>query len=239
MAGLFGQRLAWGKMAAQIQLHHVGLTAATGGVDILTEISCQISAGEFIALVGPSGAGKTSLMRLLNRLSDPTRGAVHFEGRDISQISVIQHRQQVTLVNQEPRLLGMTVQEAISYPLLLRGLTPNQAQQSIGKWIERLQIPADWLNRKELQLSVGQRQRVALVRALVIQPKVLLLDEPTSALDLGQASRLLIQLAKLAQQKQMTILMSNHQLDLVQEFCSRVIYLNQGRIVEDLPAGAG
>ena len=237
MDGLFGQRLPWDKvLAAQIQLHHVGLAASVGVMDILTEISCEISGGEFIALVGPSGAGKTSLMRLLNRLIDPTQGAIYFEGLDISQIPVIQLRQQVMLVNQEPRLLGMTVQEAISYPLLLRGLTPNQVQQSIGQWLERLQIPLDWLDRTELQLSVGQRQRVAIVRALVTQPKILLLDEPTSALDLGQASRLLTQLANLAQQKQMTILMSNHQLDLVQEFCSRVISLNQGRIIEDLPA---
>ena len=174
-------------------------------------------------------------MRLLNRLIDPTQGVIYFEGVDISQISVIQLRQQVMLVNQEPRLLGMTVQETIAYPLLLRGLPPKQAQQSIGKWLERLQIPTDWLSRTEGQLSVGQRQRVAIARALITQPKVLLLDEPTSALDLGRAADLLTQLANLAHQEQMTILMSNHQLDLVEEFCSRVIYLNQGRIIADRP----
>ncbi|MCG8363927.1 MAG: ATP-binding cassette domain-containing protein [Pseudanabaenales cyanobacterium] len=237
MDGQCGQRLFWGKgLAAQIQLHHVSLAAPVGVMDILTEISFEISAGEFIALVGPSGAGKTSLMRLLNRLIDPTQGAIHFEGLDLCQISVIQHRQQVTLVNQEPRLLGMTVQETMSYPLLLRGLNPTQAQQRIAAWLERLEIPTDWLDRTELQLSVGQRQRVAIARALAIQPKVLLLDEPTSALDPGQASRLMAQLATLAQQQQTTILMSNHQLELIQGSCSRVIYLDQGRIVEDLPA---
>ncbi len=214
----------------------MSLAATVGLKDILTELSCEISAGDYIALVGPSGAGKTSLMRLLNRLIDPTRGAIWFEGVNISQIPVIPFRQQVTLVHQEPRLLGMTVQEAMAYPLSLRGVPPKQIHQRIGEWLDRLQIPKDWLGRTALQLSVGQRQRVAIARALVIQPKVLLLDEPTSSLDPGQASRLLAQLAGLTQGQQMTILMSNHQLELVQDVCNRVIYLKQGRILEDLPS---
>ena len=237
MGGQFGQPLRWGNgLTAQIQLHDVSLAATVGVKDILTELSFEISAGEFIALVGPSGAGKTSLMRLLNRLIDPTRGSIQFEGLDIAQIPVIQFRQQVTLAPQEPRLLGMTVQETMAYPLLLRSLPQRQIHQRIGEWLDRLQIPQDWRDRTALQLSVGQRQRVAIARALAIQPKVLLLDEPTSSLDPGQASRLLAQLANLTQRQQTTIVMSNHQLDLVQDVCSRVISLDQGRIVNDLAA---
>ena len=219
-----------------MRLEQVSLAASVGSHYLLSDISFDVFEGDRIGIVGPSGSGKTSLLRLLNRLSEPTQGQIFFEARAIQQIPVIQLRQQVTLVPQESKLLGMTVQEALTYPLMLRGIPRSTIQQRLSDWIERLRLPLDWLERTEAQLSSGQRQWVAIARALVIQPKVLLLDEPTSALDVGRGSHLLKVLAELAQGGQMTILMANHQLELAEQFCTRVLYLHNGTLTQDTPA---
>ncbi len=220
---------------AQLRLDRVSLSGSVGSHYLLKDISFEVFRSDRIAVVGPSGAGKTSLLRLLNRLSEPTAGSVYLENQDYRQIPVIQLRQQVTLVLQESKLLGMTVQEALAYPLVLRGLPRSQIQQRLGYWIEQLHIPAEWLNRTELQLSVGQRQLVAIARALVIQPKILLLDEPTSALDAGRAFHLVQVLTQLASSSQTTIFMVNHQLELAQMFCTRVLHLEHGQLIQDAP----
>ena len=220
---------------AQLRLDQVSLSGSVGSYYLLKNISFEVSAGDRIAIIGPSGAGKTSLLRLLNRLSEPTAGSIYLENQEYRQIPVIELRQQVTLVLQESKLLGMTVQEALTYPLVLRGLPRADIQQRLSYWLEQLHIPEDWLGRTEVQLSVGQRQLVAIARALVIQPKILLLDEPTSALDAGRATYLLQVLAQLASSSQTTILMVNHQLELAQMFCKRVLYLQHGQLLEDAP----
>jgi len=221
----------------QLQLKQVNLvTAARGpimGTPILTDVSFNAFQGDRLCIIGPSGAGKTSLLRLLNRLSEPTSGAIYLENQDYRKIPVLQLRQQVMLVPQEPKLLGMTVQQALAYPLTLQQLPQRQIQERVDVYREKLHIPFDWLERTELQLSVGQRQLVAIARALVMQPKILLLDEPTSALDAGTASHILRVLADLALKDKITILMVNHQLDIAQLFCSRVLYLQGGHLLQD------
>ncbi|MBV8885829.1 MAG: ATP-binding cassette domain-containing protein [Chroococcidiopsidaceae cyanobacterium CP_BM_RX_35] len=219
----------------QLRLQQVSLSTAVGSHQLLKDISFEVFAGERIAIVGPSGAGKTSLLRLLNRLSEPTDGSIYLENQEYRQIPILQLRQQVTLVLQESKLLGMTVQEAIAYPLVLRRLPPQEIQQRLSYWTEQLSIPSDWLMQTEWQLSVGQRQLVAIARALVIQPKILLFDEPTSALDFGRASRLLQVLTQLTESNRTTILMVNHQLELAQQFCQRVLYFQHGHLVQDVP----
>lgn len=220
---------------AQLRLEQVNLTASVGSQYLLKDISFEVLPGDRMAIVGASGAGKTSLLRLLNRLSEPTSGAIYLENQNYKQIPVIQIRQQVTLVQQESKLLGMTVKAALEYGLILRKLPRSQITERILSGIEQLNIPTEWLERTELQLSVGQRQLVAIARALVIQPKILLLDEPTSALDAGRASQLLQVLTKLASNSQTTILMVNHQLELAQQFCTRVLYLQHGKLIQDAP----
>jgi len=220
---------------AQLRLKQVSLSGSVGFDYLLRDISFEVSRGDRIAIIGPSGAGKTSLLRVLNRLSEPTAGSIYFENQEYRQIPVLQLRQQVTLVAQDPKLLGMNVQEALAYPLVLRNLPPAEIQQRLGYWREQLHIPSEWLGRSEIQLSVGQRQLVAIARALVIQPKILLFDEPTSALDAGRASHLLQVLSELAHSGQTTILMVNHQLELAQQFCTRILYLHHGQLVQDAP----
>lgn len=206
------------------------------GYPILQDISLEVYPRECIAIVGPSGAGKTALLRLINRLNEPTSGKIYLENQDYQQIPIIQLRHNVTLVLQETKLLGMTVEQALLYPLVLRSLPKQTIEQRVSHWIEQLHIPNDWLGKTEVQLSAGQRQLVAIARALVIQPKILLLDEPTSALDVGTASQLIEVLTQLAHTHHTTILMVNHQLDLAQLFCTRLLHLQQGQLLADQTA---
>ena len=223
----------------QLQLKQVSLLtsmrAGITGTPILTNISFEVFKGDRIAIIGPSGAGKTSLLRLLNRLINPTSGAIYLENQDYQKIPVLPLRRQVMLVPQEAKLLGMTVRQALAYPLTLQELPQRQIQERLQACREQLHIPEEWLERTELELSVGQRQLVAIARALVTQPKILLLDEPTSALDAGLASHVLGVLGDLAHKGKMAILMVNHQLDLAQLFCTRVLYFQEGQLLQDAP----
>jgi D-methionine transport system ATP-binding protein len=194
-----------------------------------------LESGEFVGVVGVSGAGKTSLFRLLNRLQDPSNGQILFQGRPLTEFGVPQLRQQVMLVSQEVRLLGMTVAEALAYPLHLQGVPETDRANRIEPWLSRCQIDPAWLPRPEVELSGGQRQRVAIARALIANPTVLLLDEPTSAQDVGSATRLLEMIHQRVKETGLTVLMSNHQLEWVERFCDRVLHLHQGRLVGNWP----
>lgn len=221
---------------SQLRLEHISLKAPTGASYLLQDISFEVFQGDRLGIVGASGSGKTSLLRVLNRLVEIDQGQVFFENQDIRQIPPVQLRQQITLVPQESKLLGMTVRQALAYPLGLRGVDRPVIEQRIQIGMEQLHLPSDWLDRTEAQLSVGQRQLVAIARALIIQPKVLLLDEPTSALDAGRGDHLLNVLQTLAQATSTTILIVSHDLELVQQFCSQLLYLQQGQLTQSLSA---
>lgn len=214
----------------------VTMTATTGVVEILKDLTFSVEGGDFVALVGPSGSGKTSLLRLMNRLAEASRGEILLEGQNICQLSAVSLRQQVMLVNQESRLLGMTVRETLGYPLRLRRSSATQITAAVDDWIEKLKIPTDWMARKAVNLSLGQRQRVAIARALLSQPKVLLLDEPTSAQDVGYSEFLLTFLADWASQNQLAIVMANHQIELLAKHTTRLWHLHEGQLIADVPA---
>ncbi|EDX85667.1 ABC transporter, ATP-binding protein, putative [Synechococcus sp. PCC 7335] len=214
----------------------VTMRATAGIVEILKEVTFALETGDFVALVGPSGSGKTSLLRLMNRLAEASSGQIRFEDKDIQQIPVVSLRRQVALVTQESRLLGMSVEAALSYPLQLRNQSAAKIKQSVSLWSERLKIPVDWLDRTAVHLSLGQRQRVAIARALITQPKVLLLDEPTSAQDVGYSEFLLTRLAELTHQNKLAIVMANHQIELVARYANRLWQIDNGRLTRDVPA---
>ncbi len=224
---------------SSLRLEHVSFKSP-GGVALsdtylLQDISFELFETDRLGIVGAAGAGKTSLLRLLNRLAQPASGQIFYRNQLIEQLPVVELRQQVMLVPQESRLLGMTVRQALAYPLRLRGLDQPTLERRIQTGLDQFQIPADWLERGEIQLSVGQRQWVSIARAVIAQPKVLLLDEPTSALDAGRAEQLLL-LLKLLADGSTAIVMVNHQLDILQQFCSRLLALRQGRLIQDLHA---
>lgn len=213
------------------------MLATTGVVEILKEISLSVSLGDFVALVGPSGSGKTSLLRLMNRLSEVSSGNILFEGENICAIPPVSLRRSVALVNQESRLLGMTVREALGYPLRLRGMDDSDILARTDKWAEKLNVPTDWMDRTAVNLSMGQRQRVAIARTLMTEPKLLLLDEPTSSQDIGYSEFLLSFLADLVAQNKLAVVMANHQVELLARHVNRLWHLEDGRLLADVTAG--
>lgn len=219
-----------------LRLERVSLQASVGSDYLLQDVSLEIQPGEKIGVIGASGAGKTSLLRLLNRLVSPNEGTIYVDGTLAKNFPPVRLRRQIVLVTQESKLLGMTVDEALSYPLRLQQLPETEIRARIDTWTNLLRIPDEWLAKTELQLSVGQRQLVAIARALILQPRVILLDEPTSALDVGLSAHLLAVLNKLNQTQNLTIIMVNHQLGLIQNFCDRLVLLERGIVAEDLPA---
>jgi D-methionine transport system ATP-binding protein len=198
--------------------------------DILKQVSFHVNRGDRLSLLGPSGSGKTSLLRLTNRLSEPSHGAIFLDGQNIQQIPIARLRSQVPFVLQESKLLGMTVRDALMYPLQLRKLDAATIRARLEKWASALAIPQDWLDRTEMQLSVGQRQLVAIARALMIEPSILLLDEPTSALDIGRSEALIQLFHQLSHSEAMTIIMANHDLALAEQFCTHVVVMENGTV---------
>ena len=204
---------------------------------LLTDISVEILHGSKTALIGATGSGKTTFLRLLNRLIDPSAGTISLHGKNIQKIPIQTLRRCVVLVPQEPSLLGMRVADAIAYPLKLQNFGQDEINARSQKWFDKLQIDRKLLNRSELELSLGQRQWIAIARALVMEPEILLLDEPTSALDRGLSHLLLDTLTGLVQlPKPITVVMINHQLDLVKTWCDRLICLHKGQLVQDAEA---
>ena len=153
------------------------VTVRRGGTLLLDQVTCQIPAGACTALTGPSGAGKTTVLRLLNRLDDPDDGRVCLDGRPLPDLDVLALRRRVALVAQAPVLLtGQVLDE-------LRAGQPGLAEPDAAGLLDQVSLPAAMLGRGTAGLSGGEAQRLCLARALAAGPRVLLLDEPTSALD--------------------------------------------------------
>jgi D-methionine transport system ATP-binding protein len=197
----------------------------------LDDISFSLAAGESITLTGITGAGKSTLLRLLNRLSDPTIGQLVLNGENYRSIPPIALRQRVMLVSQEPKLLGMKVREALAYPLQLRGLDSTEIKQRIVTVTEQLEIPNEWFDRTELQLSTGQKQIVSISRGIITQPQVLLLDEPIANLDFDTAERVLTKISNITRSQQIGMIVVNHQLELAAQFSDRLLYLHDEKLV--------
>ncbi|ACK67984.1 ABC transporter related [Rippkaea orientalis PCC 8801] len=213
-----------------LRLSDVCLHDKLGQHQLLTGISFEVNRGDRLGIIGPSGAGKTTLLRLINRLQDPTSGVIEWDSQPLNKIPIIQLRQHIVLIPQEPKLLGMTVEETLGYPLILQQLPKAEIKQRIETWKTHFSIPDEWLSRHELQLSLGQRQLVSIARGLIMQPQLLLLDEPTSALDPDRAHHLMDRLINLSQTTQTTIMMINHQHPLINTFAQRILTLRQGQV---------
>ncbi|MBD2136038.1 ATP-binding cassette domain-containing protein [Anabaena sp. FACHB-1237] len=197
---------------------------------ILQNITFQVNTSDRLAIVGNSGSGKTSLLRLLNRLNEPTSGKIYLENQEYQKIPVMELRRQIILVQQEAKLLGMRVKDALSYPLALRSLSITDIEERINYWCELLKIPDQWLTRHELELSTGEKQLIAIARALVTQPKILLLDEPTTSLDTNTHNHLINALTALNNQHSTTIFIATHDLDFIQQFCDHLLHLEGGQL---------
>jgi D-methionine transport system ATP-binding protein len=214
----------------ELALEQVSVVSGMGQVHLLNQISFRIEQSESkIGIVGASGAGKTTLLRLLNRLIEPTEGQILWQGKPLREYPSPSLRQRVMLVPQDPQLLGMTVEQALTYPLQLQKLPPADIQQRMARWEQRLNIPQDWKARQSLELSGGQRQWVSLSRALIAQPQILLLDEPTSALDSGRIELF----CHILRQLPCTVLIASHQHSVLESLCDRILWIDQGQLRQD------
>ncbi len=196
---------------------------------ILSLLTFEVAAGEIVVVTGASGVGKTLLLRLLNRLTEPSGGNVFLANQDYLLLAMPQLRRQVALVSSEPNLLGMTVESALLYPLQLQSLSALALKQRLAKVLDQTQIPRSWLSLSESQLSIDQCQLVCLARSLILQPQVLLWDEPTKYLDDVWVERV----RSIAQEQNMAVVATSKRVD---DFTGRVLYLLDGRLSWDKSA---
>lgn len=191
---------------------------------ILSPLDFEVVAGEMIVVTGASGVGKTLLLRLLNRLTEPSAGNVYVADQEYQLLPLPQLRQQVVLVGAVPHLLGMTVETALLYPLQLQRLSGLDSQQRLTNILEQMQISQGWLSLSESQLSIEQCQLVSLARSLILQPSVLLWDEPTKYLDDVWVERV----RSIAQEQNMAVVATSKR---VNTFTGRVLYLGNGQLL--------
>ena len=206
-----------------------------GDVVALDHCDLDVKKGEVVAIIGPSGSGKSTLLRSLNLLEEPTAGAIYFEGVELSskKVDINRHRQKMGMVFQHFNLFPhKTVLENIMMvPVTLKLKTPREAQAQALKLLERVGL-ADKKDEYPNMLSGGQKQRIAIVRALAMEPEVMLFDEPTSALDPEMVGEVLDVMRELARDG-MTMIVVTHEMGFAREVADRVIFMADGSIVEE------
>jgi putative ABC transport system ATP-binding protein len=212
------------------------VTQERAGRRVLAGVTVTLPRGGFSALIGPSGAGKTSLLRLLNRLDDPDSGAVRFLGRPIVEFPVRSLRRRVGFVFQTPAMFPGTVAANLAVARTLGGDASADVPPPIGEVLRLVELGADFEDRIAADLSGGEKQRVALARALVTRPEVLLLDEPTAALDPEVAEHLMHTLRRLREGTGLTIIMVTHRLSEARIASTYAVMLEAGRVVEAGPS---
>ncbi len=206
-----------------------------GAVKALDGVSNEIHRGEVVVVIGPSGSGKSTFLRCLNLLDLPTGGTITFEGEDITdaKCNINLHRQKMGMVFQHFNLFPhMTILKNMTLgPIKLLHKSKEEAEAKAMELLERVGL-ADRAHTYPNQLSGGQKQRVAIVRALSMEPEVMLFDEPTSALDpemVGEVLEVMRDLAKSG----MTMVVVTHEMGFAREVGSRVIFMDEGKIIEE------
>ncbi len=193
---------------------------------MLHGVTVSFERGVATALVGPSGAGKTSLLRCLNRLEEPCEGRVLLDGVDVRSLPPTQLRRRVGMIFQTPVLFPGGVGANLAYGL------ESHSRDELAASLEAVGLPVSFLDREAFALSVGQAQRVCIARALVREPEVLLMDEPTSALDREAAGRIEGLIGDLVG-RGLTVVLVTHNLPHARRVCDRGILLSEGYVVAD------
>ncbi len=203
--------------------------------EVLKGITVEINKGDVVCVIGPSGSGKSTFLRCLNMLEKPTGGDIIFEGDNLTdkKTDLNLHRQKMGMVFQQFNLFPhMTILENMTCaPVMLKKLTKEQAKEKALGLLARVGL-ADRADSYPRQLSGGQKQRVAIVRALCMEPDVMLFDEPTSALDPEMVGEVLDVMKELAQSG-MTMVVVTHEMGFAREVSNRVIFLDDGVIAEE------
>ncbi len=204
-------------------------------VEVLKGVNIDIKKGEVVVIIGPSGCGKSTFLRTLNLLEEPTGGHIYFEDTDITSknSNINLHRQKIGMVFQQFNLFPhMTILKNMTLaPIKLLKKSKEDAEKEALELLERVGL-ADRANSYPSQLSGGQKQRVAIVRALCMQPEVMLFDEPTSALDPEMVGEVLEVMKSLAKEG-MTMAVVTHEMGFAREVADRIIFIDEGIIMEE------
>ena len=216
-----------------IQVQNLG--KSFGNIEVLKDIPVDIYKGDVVFVVGPSGSGKSTFLRCLNRLEEPTKGHIYFEGTDITdpKTDIDKHRQKMGMVFQQFNLFPhMDIMKNLTLaPMKLQGKSQQEAEAEAMRLLERVGL-ADRAHAYPSQLSGGQKQRIAIVRALCMKPDVMLFDEPTSALDPEMVGEVLNVMRALADEK-MTMVVVTHEMGFAREVATRVMFMDGGYFVEE------
>ena len=211
------------------------LQKSFGQLNVLTGIDIDICKGEMVVVVGPSGSGKSTFLRCLNRLEESTGGSIYFNGEDITdpKVNINKHRQKMGMVFQQFNLFPhMTIMKNLTIgPMKLLGKSKAEAEAKAQELLDRVGL-GDRAGAYPKQLSGGQKQRVAIVRALCMEPEVMLFDEPTSALDPEMVGEVLEVMKELANEG-MTMVVVTHEMGFAREVGTRVVFIDEGRIMEE------
>ena len=224
-----------------IELTHVSKDFGKGQQEVhaVRDVSLSIDKGEIFGIIGFSGAGKSTLVRCINLLERPTAGTVMVDNKDLTALSareLRQARKKIGMIFQHFNLMpSRTVAGNVAYSMRGSGLSRKETADKVARLLELVGI-GDKANAYPSQLSGGQKQRVAIARALMRHPALLLADEPVASLDPVTGRQILELLRDIQQDQKLTVLMNSHNLELSQEFSSRLIGLNQGTVVLDAPA---
>ena len=218
-----------------ISVQHLVKEYNHGTVHALNDCNLEIKKGEVVAIIGPSGSGKSTLLRSLNLLEQPTSGEIFFDGVDLASksVDIDLHRQKMGMVFQHFNLFPhkTVLQNITMAPVTLKKKTAEQAKEQAMALLERIGL-ADKANEYPNMLSGGQKQRIAIVRALAMDPEVMLFDEPTSALDPEMVGEVLDLMRDLAREG-MTMAVVTHEMGFAREVADRVVFMADGKILEE------
>ena len=228
-----------------IQVQHVKKYYNHGAIKALDDVSVDINKGDVMVVIGPSGSGKSTMLRSLNLLEVPTDGSIIFDGVDITQkytvgpdgkkkkLDINIHRQKMGMVFQHFNLFPhkTILQNMTIAPIQVKGMDKQQAEQKARALLARVGLE-DRADAYPIQLSGGQKQRVAIVRALMMEPEVMLFDEPTSALDPEMVGEVLEVMKELAASG-MTMVVVTHEMGFAREVGNRVLFMADGKLLEE------
>lgn len=205
------------------------LTKYFGNLKAVDNVSLEINAGESLGLVGESGSGKSTLARMILKLIEPSSGEIQYNGiKDIRKDCQIVFQDPQTSLN--PRI---RIGEAIGEPILIHKLLPkDQIPGRVAELLQLVKLPKDYARRYPHELSGGERQRVGIARALILNPKFLILDEPVSALDISIQVEILKLLKEIRERLKLTYLFIAHDFSVIGYMCDRVAVMKEGKIVE-------
>ena len=201
--------------------------------EVLKGIDLEINKGDILAIIGPSGSGKSTLLRTINKLEKKTSGNIYFENKNIDELDVNKLREKVGMVFQQFNLFSnMTIMEnLLAAPLNTKKMKKDEAEKKALELLEKIGL-SEKKNSYPKELSGGQKQRIAIIRALMIEPDLILFDEPTSALDPEMVKDVLDLMKDLANEG-MTMAIVSHEMEFAKQVSNKIIIMDDGEIVEE------